>query len=116
PHPPKINPARRCAREPPPCRLGVRSGPSRTRRHLIGALIVFALLAAFCGHPDLRFLMAEPARLRKVVFPALLVIGDALVAFGGLSLGYWLRYVTPVGSIGLDVPDARYATYLPLLL
>ncbi|MFA6963005.1 MAG: sugar transferase [Opitutaceae bacterium] len=60
--------------------------------------------------------MAESARLRKVILPALLVVGDALVAFAGLSLGYWLRYTTPIGSIGLDVPDARYSAYLPLLL
>jgi exopolysaccharide biosynthesis polyprenyl glycosylphosphotransferase len=56
------------------------------------------------------------ARLRKVVLPAFLVLGDALVAFGGLSLGYWLRYETPVGGIGLDVPDASFGLYLPLLL
>jgi len=60
--------------------------------------------------------MAESARLRKVLLPSLLVAGDTLVAFAGLSLGYWLRYATPVGSIGLDVPDARYGDYLPLLL
>ncbi|MDF3056918.1 MAG: gumD [Rariglobus sp.] len=60
--------------------------------------------------------MAESARLRKVILPALLVAGDSLVAFIGLSLGYWLRYSTPIGSIGLDVPDARYSAYLPLLL
>jgi exopolysaccharide biosynthesis polyprenyl glycosylphosphotransferase len=60
--------------------------------------------------------MAESARLRKVILPALLVVGDALVAFGGLSIGYWLRYATPVGSIGLDVPNATYRAYLPLLL
>lgn len=60
--------------------------------------------------------MAESARLRKVVLPALLVAGDALVAFAGLSLGYWLRYATPVGSVGLDVPDATYRAYLPLIL
>lgn len=60
--------------------------------------------------------VAPSARLRKVVLPSLLVAGDALVAFAGLSLGYWLRYATPVGSIGLDVPGARYADYLPLLL
>ena len=56
------------------------------------------------------------ARLRKVILPALLVAGDALVAFGALSLGYWLRYETPVGSVGLEVPDAAYVQYLPLLL
>jgi exopolysaccharide biosynthesis polyprenyl glycosylphosphotransferase len=60
--------------------------------------------------------MVESARLRKVILPSLLVAGDALVAFGGLSLGYWLRYATPIGSIGLDVPDATYRAYLPLLL
>jgi exopolysaccharide biosynthesis polyprenyl glycosylphosphotransferase len=60
--------------------------------------------------------MPESARLRKVILPALLVVGDAFVAFGGLSLGYWLRYATPIGSIGLDVPDATYRAYLPLLL
>lgn len=56
------------------------------------------------------------ARLRKVVLPTLLVLGDVLVAFGGLSLGYWLRYATAIGSIGLEVPDATYLRYLPLLL
>lgn len=62
--------------------------------------------------------MATPrsARLRKVILPSLLLVGDALVAFGGLSLGYWLRYATPIGRIGLDVPGARYFDYLPLLL
>jgi exopolysaccharide biosynthesis polyprenyl glycosylphosphotransferase len=60
--------------------------------------------------------MVESARLRKVILPSFLVMGDALVAFGGLSLGYWLRYATPIGSIGLDVPDANYRAYLPLLL
>lgn len=60
--------------------------------------------------------MAESARLRKVILPAFLVAGDSLVAFVGLSLGYWLRYETPVGSVGLDVPGATYLAYLPLLL
>lgn len=54
--------------------------------------------------------------LRETVLPSLLLGGDALVAFGGLTLGYWLRYVSPVGALGIDVPDARYADYLPLLL
>jgi exopolysaccharide biosynthesis polyprenyl glycosylphosphotransferase len=60
--------------------------------------------------------MVASARLRKVILPSCLVGGDAFVAFVGLSLGYWLRYATPIGSIGLDVPDARYSAYLPLLL
>jgi exopolysaccharide biosynthesis polyprenyl glycosylphosphotransferase len=54
--------------------------------------------------------------LRETTLPALMLGGDALVAFGGLSLGYWLRYRSPVGSLGLDVPDARFESYLPLLL
>ncbi len=56
------------------------------------------------------------SRLRKVILPSVLLAGDALVAFAGLSLGYWVRYATPLGSLGLDVPDARYASYLPLIL
>jgi len=60
---------------------------------------------------------ASPAaRQRKVILPVFLLAGDVLVAFVGLSLGYWLRYATPIGAIGLDVPDATYARYLPLLL
>jgi len=60
--------------------------------------------------------VSSTTRLRKVIIPALLVAGDTLVAFAGLSAGYWLRYETPVGGVGLDVPDATYARYLPLLL
>ncbi|HYD83360.1 MAG TPA: sugar transferase [Opitutus sp.] len=59
---------------------------------------------------------SSPALLRKVVLPSLLLAGDTVVAFASLSIGYWLRYVTPVGAIGIEVPDARYADYLPLLL
>ena len=56
------------------------------------------------------------ARLRKIILPSLLLAGDTVVAFLSLSIGYWLRYATPIGSVGLDVPDAHYAAYLPLLL
>jgi exopolysaccharide biosynthesis polyprenyl glycosylphosphotransferase len=56
------------------------------------------------------------ARQRKVIYPALLLLGDVVVSFAALSLGYWLRYATPIGSIGLEVPDATFARYLPLLL
>jgi exopolysaccharide biosynthesis polyprenyl glycosylphosphotransferase len=62
------------------------------------------------------FAPPKAARLRKVWLPLLLLVGDTLVAFGGLSLGYWLRYATPIGSLGLEVPDATFALYLPLLL
>lgn len=60
--------------------------------------------------------VAPSSRLRKVLLPSLLVVGDTLVAFGGLALGYWLRYETPVGRLGLDVPYATFSLYLPLLL
>lgn len=71
--------------------------------------------------------MAEPApspirpsprrdRWRDTTLPLTLLIGDAVVTFGGLSLGYFLRYETAVGRIGLDVPGATFALYLPLLL
>ncbi len=56
------------------------------------------------------------SRLRKVILPAWLVVGDALVAFGGLALGHWLRYATPLSQLGIDVPDAKFARYVPLLL
>ena len=54
--------------------------------------------------------------LRETTLPGVLLLGDAAVAFGGLALGYWLRYRSPVGAFGIDVPDARFAAYLPLLL
>lgn len=58
----------------------------------------------------------QAARLRKVVLPAALVLGDTLVAFGALAVGYWLRYLSPLGRLGIDVPDATFTAYLPLLL
>ncbi len=54
--------------------------------------------------------------LRDTTLPAVTLLGDAAVAFGGLCLGYWLRYRTPLGFLGIDVPDARFENYLPLLL
>lgn len=71
--------------------------------------------------------MAEPAhspirpsprrdRWRDTTLPLVLLLGDALVTFAGLSLGYLLRYESPVGRIGLEVTDATFPRYLPLLL
>lgn len=59
---------------------------------------------------------ASSTRLRKVILPAALVLGDTLFAFLSLGLGYWLRYHSPVGWLGLDVPNAHFNAYLPLLL
>ena len=60
---------------------------------------------------------SSSSRLRKVILPAWLVVGDAVVAFGALALGYWLRYESPLRRFALiDVPDPRFATYVPLLL
>jgi len=53
--------------------------------------------------------------LRETTLPIALLAGDAAVTFGALSLSWWLRYVSPVGSIGLEVPDATYRAYLPLI-
>jgi hypothetical protein len=35
------------------------------------------------------------------------------VTLAGLSLGYWLRYASPLARLGIDVPGATYALYLP---
>lgn len=54
--------------------------------------------------------------LRETTLPAILLVGDALAAFAGLTLGYWLRYDSPLESLGLEVSGARLTDYLPLLL
>ena len=58
----------------------------------------------------------NPTRLRKIILPAVLVLGDTLFAFVSLTLGYWFRYHSPVGWLGIAVPNASFAAYLPLLL
>ena len=67
-------------------------------------------------NPFLRLTSPSPSRLRKVILPALLVLGDTAVAFGSLALGYWLRYHSAISRYGIDVVDARFTAYLPLLL
>jgi len=54
--------------------------------------------------------------LRDTVIPLALLAGDTIVTFAGLLLGWILRYESPLGRIGIDVPDATLATYFPLLL
>ncbi len=53
---------------------------------------------------------------RETFVPLTLLGGDTVVTFAGLSLGYWLRYASPLARLGIDVPDATFARYLPLLL
>jgi FlaA1/EpsC-like NDP-sugar epimerase len=54
--------------------------------------------------------------LRETTLPALLLAGDTLVVLAGLGAGYWLRYRSPLGTLGIDVPDARFEHYVPLIL
>jgi exopolysaccharide biosynthesis polyprenyl glycosylphosphotransferase len=59
---------------------------------------------------------ADHARLRRVILPAWLVIGDAVMAFVALATAYWLRYESPLRKLALvDVPDARFVDYVPLV-
>jgi exopolysaccharide biosynthesis polyprenyl glycosylphosphotransferase len=45
-----------------------------------------------------------------------MLLGDTFVTIGGLCLGFWIRYESPVGNLGIDVPDAVFTSYVPLLL
>jgi exopolysaccharide biosynthesis polyprenyl glycosylphosphotransferase len=54
--------------------------------------------------------------LRETILPLTLLGGDTMVTFAGLALGYWLRYNSRLGALGIDVPDATFTRYLPLLL
>lgn len=54
--------------------------------------------------------------LRETTLPAVLLAGDAIVAFGGLTLGYWLRYNSALGALGLQVQNANFNAYLPLII
>ncbi len=53
--------------------------------------------------------------LRDSIIPLALLTGDTAVTFGGLALGWWLRYESPLGRLGIPVPDATLPRYLPLL-
>jgi exopolysaccharide biosynthesis polyprenyl glycosylphosphotransferase len=55
-------------------------------------------------------------RLREVVLPAILFVGDACSAVLGLVAGYGMRYHTPIREWGLPVPGSSLQLYLPLLL
>ena len=53
--------------------------------------------------------------LRETVVPLALIAGDTLMTFAGLSLGWWLRYASPLQRLGVAVPGATFTRYLPLL-
>jgi exopolysaccharide biosynthesis polyprenyl glycosylphosphotransferase len=59
---------------------------------------------------------AAPQTIRQTIVPLLLLAGDTLVTFCGVALAWWLRYQSRLGRIGIDVPDATFARYLPLQL
>lgn len=52
---------------------------------------------------------------RQIILPGVLALGDVLSAFCGLSVGYWIRYVSPIKGIAVEVEDASYGMYFPLL-
>jgi exopolysaccharide biosynthesis polyprenyl glycosylphosphotransferase len=54
-------------------------------------------------------------KFSQLWMPGLLMAGDAVFAFLGLCLAWWLRYRTPYGQIIVEVVDARFVDYLPLL-
>jgi exopolysaccharide biosynthesis polyprenyl glycosylphosphotransferase len=54
--------------------------------------------------------------LRDTIVPIALLIGDTVVTFAAVALGYWLRYDSPLARFGIDVPNATFARYLRLLL
>lgn len=53
---------------------------------------------------------------RQTVVPLALLAGDTVVTFGGIALAWWLRYDSALRRLGIDVPDATFARYLPLQL
>ena len=59
--------------------------------------------------------------LRETVVPLTLLAGDTALTFAGLTLGYWVRYASPLApssgtGLFIPVPDATFGRYLPLLL
>ena len=54
-------------------------------------------------------------RLREVVLPSVLLVGDLVCAGAGLVAGYLMRFHTPIAELGLLVPDATLPRYLPIL-
>ena len=44
------------------------------------------------------------------------VLGDTVMAFAGLMLGYWVRFHGPLRGIGVEAGDTTVHDYLPLLV
>ena len=55
-------------------------------------------------------------RLRDTYLPVALLAADTVVTFAALYLAFIIRYKSPIGRLGVDVPDANLADYLPLLV
>lgn len=55
-------------------------------------------------------------RLRDTYVPIFLLVGDTVATICGLCLAFWIRYASPINRLGIEVPDARFVDYLPLLL
>jgi len=53
---------------------------------------------------------------RQTVVPLTLLVGDTLFTFAGIGVAWWLRYRSPLGRLGIAVPDATFSRYLPLQL
>ncbi len=53
---------------------------------------------------------------RRSLLPLVLLAGDIAVVFAAFSVAWLLRYASPLGRLGIPVPDARFGDYLPLLL
>ena len=59
---------------------------------------------------------AASQSLRQTIIPLVLLAGDTIVTFAGVACAWWLRYESRLGRLGIDVPDATFARYLPLQL
>lgn len=57
-----------------------------------------------------------PRDRRRSLIPLVLLAGDVAAVFAAFCLAWLLRYASPLGRLGIPVPDARFADYLPLLL
>ena len=57
----------------------------------------------------------KPNQLRQVILPLISAAGDTVASFTGIAAGYFLRFHTPLGSLGIQVPNATFQLYLPLM-